>query len=107
MSTSATDREARRQGRFEKLTSSDPQLVAARPDPTVAAAIDDPGLLLTDVIRTVLDGYADRPALGQRAVDFVTDTAGRHVLPSQGAYVAGNPSIHPWLLDTVQRAAQS
>ncbi|HTI77404.1 MAG TPA: carboxylic acid reductase [Mycobacterium sp.] len=83
MSTSATDREARRQGRFEKLTSSDPQLVAARPDPTVAAAIDDPGLLLTDVIRTVLDGYADRPALGQRAVDFVTDTAGRTIAELQ------------------------
>jgi len=83
MSTSATDREARRQGRFEKLTSSDPQLVAARPDPVVAAAIDDSGLLLTDVIRTVLDGYADRPALGQRAVDFVTDAAGRTIAELQ------------------------
>src|SRR6478735_3579903 len=83
MSTSATDREARRQGRFEKLTSSDPQLVAARPDEAVAAAIDDSGLLLTDVIRTVLDGYADRPALGQRAVDFVTDAAGRTIAELQ------------------------
>ncbi|HMA20286.1 MAG TPA: inositol monophosphatase family protein [Gemmatimonadaceae bacterium] len=43
----------------------------------------------------------------REAGGIVTDTAGRHVLPFQGAYVAGNPSIHPWLLDTVQRAAQS
>ena len=26
-------------------------------------------------MQTVLDGYADRPALGQRAVQFVTDPA--------------------------------
>ena len=38
---------------------------------------------------------------------IVTVTSGTQVLPLQGAYVAGNPSIHPWLLDTVQRAAQS
>ena len=68
MSASATARDARRQSRFEELTSTDPQLIAARPDPAVRAALDEPGMLLTDVIRTVMDGYSDRPALGQRAV---------------------------------------
>jgi fatty acid CoA ligase FadD9 len=79
MSTSASDREARRQSRFEQLTSTDSQLIAARPDPTVSAALDGPGMRLSDVIRTVMEGYADRPALGQRAVEFVTDATGRTV----------------------------
>ena len=30
---------------------------------------------LPQVIQTVIDGYADRPALGQRAVEFITDAA--------------------------------
>ena len=83
MSASANAREARRQGRFEKLTSSDAQLFAAQPDPAVSAVLDGPSLLLTDVIRTVMDGYADRPALGERAVEFVTDADGRTVAELQ------------------------
>jgi fatty acid CoA ligase FadD9 len=83
MSTSATAREARRLSRFERLTSSDAQLVAAQPDPAVSAALGDNGLLLTDAIRTAMDGYADRPALGQRAVEFVTDANGRTVVALQ------------------------
>ena len=83
MSTSANVREARRQGRFEKLTSRDAQLVAAQPDPAVLAAIEGTGMLLADVIRTVMDGYVDRPALGQRAIEFVTDTNGRTIVELQ------------------------
>jgi fatty acid CoA ligase FadD9 len=78
MSTSANDRETRRQSRFETLTSSDAQLAAAQPDPAITAILDGPGVLLTDVIRTVMNGYGDRPALGQRAVEFV-DANGRTV----------------------------
>ena len=47
MSDSANDREVRRQSRFDTLTSTDPQLVAARPDPAVSAALDAPGMLLS------------------------------------------------------------
>jgi fatty acid CoA ligase FadD9 len=79
MTTPANAREARLQYRFQQLTSGDAQLIAAQPDPTVSAAIADPGMLLTDVIRTLMKGYADRPALGQRGVEFVTDAAGRTV----------------------------
>jgi fatty acid CoA ligase FadD9 len=79
MSTPATARDARLQCRFEQLTSGDAQLIAAQPDPAIAAEIGEPGMLLTDVIRTVMNGYADRPALGQRAVEFVTDATGRTV----------------------------
>ena len=83
MSTSATAREARQQRRFEELTSTDAQLVAAQPDPAITAAIGAPGQLVADVIRTVMDGYADRPALGQRAVEFATDANGRTVAALQ------------------------
>src|SRR5689334_861447 len=83
MSHSTTDRDARRQSRFEKLTSTDPQLIAARPDPAVSAAVEDSGILLNDVIRNVMEGYADRPALGQRAVEFVADETGRTVAELQ------------------------
>jgi fatty acid CoA ligase FadD9 len=83
MSTSATAREIRRQRRFEKLTATDAQLIAAQPDPVISEALDGPDVLLTDAIRTVMEGYADRPALGQRAVEFVTDANGRTVLELQ------------------------
>ena len=83
MSNSANARVARLQRRFDKLTSGDAQLIAVRPDPAVTAALDGPGVLVTDVIRTVMAGYADRPALGQRAVEFVTDASGRTVAELQ------------------------
>src|SRR6478609_8007973 len=79
MSTPANAREARLQYRFEQLTSGDAQLIAAQPDPSIAAAQSAPGVLLADVIRTVMTGYANRPALGQRAVEYVTDATGRTV----------------------------
>src|ERR1700712_940692 len=79
MSTPANAREARLQYRFQQLTSGDAQLIAARPDPSITAALAEPGVVLADVIRTAMTGYADRPALGQRAVEFVTDTTGRTV----------------------------
>ena len=45
MSAPANAREARLARRFDELTSNDPQLVAAKPDPSVTAAID--GLALS------------------------------------------------------------
>ena len=83
MSTSTIARDLRRQRRFEKLFASDAQFVAAQPDPAVTEAVERPDVLLTDVIRTVMEGYADRPALGQRAVEFVTDASGRTVAQLQ------------------------
>jgi len=71
MSTDAEEELLER--RIAELTATDPQFAAARPDPDVAAAIDDPGSGLPQVVRTVLQGYADRPALGRRAVEFVED----------------------------------
>ncbi|HZC51625.1 MAG TPA: hypothetical protein VE441_03890, partial [Mycobacterium sp.] len=59
--------------RVEDLSANDPQFAAARPSPAVAAALEQPGLRLPQIVATLVEGYADRPALGQRAVEFVTD----------------------------------
>src|SRR5271156_4560004 len=80
MSTTTT-REERLARRIEELSVNDPQFAAAKPIPAVAEALEQPGLRLSQVIQTVLEGYADRPALGQRAVEFVKDPkTGRTVL---------------------------
>ncbi|MDT5138052.1 MAG: fatty acid CoA ligase FadD9 [Mycobacterium sp.] len=64
-------RDERLERRIQELTADDPQFAAAAPSPTVVAALEQPGLRLPQIIQTVLEGYADRPALGQRAVEFV------------------------------------
>ncbi|MBI3225956.1 MAG: AMP-binding protein, partial [Mycolicibacterium cosmeticum] len=61
--------------RLNHLYDTDAQFAAAAPSAEVIAAVDAPGLRLPDVVKTVLQGYGDRPALGQRAVEFVTDPA--------------------------------
>ena len=58
---------------IEALTATDAQLAAARPDPAVAAAISAPGLRLPEVVQAALQGYRDRPALGQRSVEYRSD----------------------------------
>ncbi|OBG77894.1 carboxylic acid reductase [Mycobacterium sp. E3305] len=72
---STTKHDERLERRIEDLTANDPQFAAARPDPAVESALERPGLRLPQVIRTVLEGYADRPALAHRAVEFVKDPA--------------------------------
>ena len=66
-------REARLARRISDLYSADPQFADARPSEAVAQATEASELSLPQIVQTVLDGYADRPALGQRAVQFVTD----------------------------------
>ena len=75
MSTST--REERFARRLADLYASDAQFAAAKPSEAIAEAINQPGLRLPQVIQTLMEGYADRPALGQRAVQFVTDPSGR------------------------------
>ncbi|RRR42817.1 NAD-dependent epimerase/dehydratase family protein [Mycolicibacter terrae] len=77
----ANDQQSRR---VAELAAADPQFAAAQPDPAVADAAAQPGLALPQLVQTVLAGYAERPALGQRAVDFVADPAtGRTVAQLQ------------------------
>jgi fatty acid CoA ligase FadD9 len=78
------DQQARR---VAELAATDAQFAAAQPDQAVADAAAQPGLGLPQLVQTVLTGYADRPALGQRAVDYVADPAtGRTVAQLQPGY---------------------
>jgi fatty acid CoA ligase FadD9 len=75
---STDTREGRLERRISDLYATDLQFADARPSESIARAIESPDLRLPQVVQTVIDGYADRPALGQRAVEFVTDpTTGR------------------------------
>lgn len=70
---STDTREARLERRIAALFATDRQFADAAPDAAITGAIDAPGLRLPHIIETVFDGYARRPALGQRAVRFVAD----------------------------------
>jgi fatty acid CoA ligase FadD9 len=72
---SVETREERLARRIAELSAIDSEFDAARPREAVAAAAAQPGLRLPQVIQTLIEGYADRPALGQRAVEFVNDPA--------------------------------
>ncbi len=74
----------------QELAANDPQFAAAAPDQAVAAAIEKAAPRLPQVVKAVLDGYSDRPALGQRAVELVKD-------PQTGRTSA---TLLPWF-DTV------
>ena len=69
MSTNTQSAELAR--RVQDLYASDAQFAAARPDEAVSAAMERPGLRLPQLVQTVMEGYADRPALGQRAVQLL------------------------------------
>ena len=60
--------------RAVELTANDPEFAAARPDPAVAAAIEAAGTRFPQVVKAVLEGYSDRPALAQRAYELIKDT---------------------------------
>ena len=68
-------REARLVRRISDLYETDQQFAAARPKEDVAHAIEATDLTVPQLIHTIFDAYSDRPALGQRAVEFVTDPA--------------------------------
>src|SRR6476646_31892 len=72
---STDTREARLARRISDLYATDQQFADARPNEAVATALESSELRLPQIIQTVIDGYAHRPALGQRAVEFVTDAA--------------------------------
>src|SRR5580693_1482683 len=59
--------------RAAELAASDQEFGAARPDAAVAAAIEAAGTRFPQVVKAVLEGYSDRPALAQRAYELVQD----------------------------------
>lgn len=71
--------EARRQDlirRMTELVARDPEVRAAIPDDAVGAAVARTDVSLAQSIEWLAQGYADRPALAMRAIEFVTDDAG-------------------------------
>ena len=70
---STDTREERLARRLEDLYATDQQFADARPSAAVNATVDEPGLGLAEVVRRVLNGYAERPALGQRAIRLIDD----------------------------------
>jgi fatty acid CoA ligase FadD9 len=73
--------EKRPPNRLERLRVADPQFRDSFPSETVVAAKREPGLRLAQIVQIAMEGYADRPALGRRARELVTDrTTGRQTL---------------------------
>src|SRR6185503_1979416 len=70
---STVTREERLARRIADLYANDRQFADARPSEAISAAIDQPGLRLPQIVRIVMEGYADRPALAQRAIQLVND----------------------------------
>ena len=87
------DIQERLERRVAELSANDPQFAAAGPSETVSAAVEQAGLRLPRVVQTILEGYADRPALAQRAFELVKD-------PQTGRTSA---QLRPWF-DTVTYA---
>lgn len=77
----ANDRRMERlTNRIAELYAAHQQLRDARPIPEVDAAIRERGIHLAQVVTTVMESYADRPALGQRAFELTADASGRRTL---------------------------
>jgi fatty acid CoA ligase FadD9 len=70
---STDTREERLERRIADLYANDRQFADARPSEAISATIGQPGLRLPQIVRTVMEGYAERPALAQRAIQFVND----------------------------------
>ena len=67
--------------RRERLYAEDEQFRITKPDEQIAAATRVRGQRIAEVMAKVLQGYTDRPALGQRVREIVTDPAtGRSTL---------------------------
>jgi fatty acid CoA ligase FadD9 len=70
---STDSRQERLARRIANLYATDPQFADARPIEALTAAIERPGLRLPRIVRTVMGVYAERPAVGERAVNLVKE----------------------------------
>ncbi|HJQ46750.1 MAG TPA: carboxylic acid reductase [Amycolatopsis sp.] len=78
MATGFDDRQRRR---IAELHATDAQFRDTKPLETVTAAIRQPGMPLGRIVATIMEGYAERPAFGERAKETSTDPAtGRTIL---------------------------
>ena len=61
--------------RLKFLIETDAQIAAAMPDPAINTAKRVSGLGFAQIVATCMEGYADRPALAERAVELKVDPA--------------------------------
>ncbi|TQM26283.1 carboxylic acid reductase [Nocardia bhagyanarayanae] len=66
-------RAARQTERIARLYAEHRQIRDAKPSAEISAAIRQPGMRLPRIVETLMTGYADRPALGQRSVELTTE----------------------------------
>ncbi len=67
--------------RVRALGAEDGQFRGSFPLEAIKTAKHQPGLRLAQIVQIVMEGYADRPALGRRARELVTDpVSGRRTL---------------------------
>jgi fatty acid CoA ligase FadD9 len=64
-----------RSERAAALYAGDPEFLAAEPSRAVIDGARLPGLRLPEVLETLMEGYADRPALGRRSTSVARDPA--------------------------------
>lgn len=64
--------------KLARLHAEDAQFRAAVPSADVTAQLHRPGIRLVDIVETLMRSYAERPALGQRRRDVVTDPVTGH-----------------------------
>jgi fatty acid CoA ligase FadD9 len=57
------------------LYANDQQVRDAIPREEITAAIRKPGTTIARIVATVMEGYAERPALGERTTELITDPA--------------------------------
>jgi fatty acid CoA ligase FadD9 len=75
-----------RSERIAALYAGDPEFLAAEPSQAVTDGARFPGLRLPEVLATLMEGHADRPALGRRSTsvgrDPATGRAEQRLLPA-------------------------
>ncbi|MGV4982264.1 carboxylic acid reductase [Streptomyces sp. NRAIS4] len=76
VNTARAQLEANRKQRIAGMLRDEPELADRMPLPGVFEETAEYGLRLSEIIKRTLAGYADRPALGERAKEFVS-VAGR------------------------------
>lgn len=67
--------DTREQQRLDELLAKNAAARAAQPLDAVQDAVHEPGLSLAETLERMMDGYADRPALGERVEELTTDPA--------------------------------
>jgi fatty acid CoA ligase FadD9 len=74
----AGERQTRVAARIAKLHDEDDEYHARQSVDSVSAALQQPGLSLSQIVATVMQGYHDRPALGHRTYELCRDSSRGH-----------------------------